>query len=148
MSDRQERIDKEINNDELSAFERFCNKAIHPGLYPSEVIMLANRSLMVAAAYREKCAEVDDLRESLDMYRHGYQGACMACEPVALENQRLRVEIERQRQNYEARLSSLADEIGNAEADIKQLREALRASQNAGRSGDVPTERDREGQNE
>ena len=48
-----------------------------------------------ASMYRGKCEEVDQLREALDMYRHGYQGACVACEPVALENQRLRDEVSR-----------------------------------------------------
>jgi hypothetical protein len=36
----------------------------------------------LAAAYRE-------LQEQLRMYTEGYQGACMACEPVAMENTRL-----------------------------------------------------------
>lgn len=34
-----------------------------------------------------------ELREKLDMYRNGYQGSCIACEPVAQENQRLQSEV-------------------------------------------------------
>ena len=42
----------------------------------------------------ELLTEIDQLREVLDMYRNGYQGACMACEPVGEENQRLLAEVE------------------------------------------------------
>lgn len=34
--------------------------------------------------------EIERLTAELDMYHNGYQGSCMACEPVGVENQRLR----------------------------------------------------------
>ena len=42
----------------------------------------------------EAVEENEQLRKELDMYRNGYQGACMACEPVGEENQSLRAALE------------------------------------------------------
>ena len=77
-----------------------------------------NHMVAVSAA-RVLADEIEQLHEALDMYRNGYQGACMACEPVGEENQRLRDEVAR-------------------------LHEALKMSTNVDTCGDVSTERDKE----
>ena len=82
-----------MSDEELSALEQLCDRGSLNKLFPSEVIGLSTRTLLLIQVYREKCAEVDQLCEALDMYRNGYQGACMACEPVGELNQKLDAEV-------------------------------------------------------
>jgi outer membrane protein TolC len=58
------------------------------------LVVLADIHRAISQAYEAQRDEVEQLREALDMYRNGYQGACLACEPVGEENQRLLAEAE------------------------------------------------------
>lgn len=55
-----------------------------------------------AGDYESLEAENRDLQDQLNQYRNGYQGSCMACEPVALKNQALEAENRALREAIEA----------------------------------------------
>jgi len=64
------------------------------GLTDSQLLaVLADVHSAIARAHEERRDEIDQLCEALDMYRNGYQGACMACEPVGELNQKLDAEV-------------------------------------------------------
>lgn len=68
--------------------------------------MAARRELQGRLNARD--ATIEELEEQLSLYVDGYQGACMACEPVALQNQRLE------------------DDLISCKVEIKRLREKLK----------------------
>ena len=54
--------------------------------------------------------ENEQLREALNMYQNGYQGSCLACEPVGEKNQRLLAEIEQLNASVDRRAQDAREE--------------------------------------
>jgi hypothetical protein len=65
--------------------------------------------------------ERDDAYEQIDRFKNGFEGSCMACEPVALRNQELLKEVKDLTERH-AHMSNIA--LG-ARADVHQTRHDL-----------------------
>jgi hypothetical protein len=59
---------------------------------------LMSKCREAATALRELEAEREEILEELRQYANGYKGACYACEPVGMLNQKLTAELDRLRE--------------------------------------------------
>ena len=60
---------------------------------------------------------IRELEEALDRYQNGYQGACYCCEPVGMENVRLKATM----QELESEIARLREAIERHRSKFEQV---------------------------